>query len=198
MEENEKKGFKELLGELIVPKVERIAALLLFAALLMKYFGASGYAQILGISLTTLGITTYLYAFLLKSNGLLETILIKLGHIAGSVTLVGVMFASLQLPGSETMIPIGLVNCHFTNDLWFIVPKNQYQQAGLSAIFHYLSSRCVKLFLAQNDHDINRRMLDQAFHLSIIHSANCISKNVLIFRSGLFLLFTVSIKAVAY
>ncbi|MFT6867546.1 MAG: hypothetical protein ACJA08_002389 [Cyclobacteriaceae bacterium] len=109
MEENEKKGFKELLGELIVPKVERIAALLLFAALLMKYFGASGYAQILGISLTTLGITTYLYAFLIKSNGLLETILIKLGHIAGSVTLVGVMFASLQLPGSETMIPIGLV-----------------------------------------------------------------------------------------
>ncbi len=108
MEEVEKKGFKDLLAELIIPKVERIGGLILFAGLLMKYLGATGYASMLGISMLTLAITTYLYAFLIKTNGLTETISIKLGHIAGSVTLVGAMFATLQLPGSETMIPIGM------------------------------------------------------------------------------------------
>jgi len=106
-ETDQKKGFKDLLRELIVPKIERISMIILLLALLFKYLQIGETTAMIGIGLTTLAVTSYLYAFLYKTEGLMETLSIKLGHVACAVAIVGIMFRLMQLPGSATMLHIG-------------------------------------------------------------------------------------------
>lgn len=81
--------------------------IILLLALVFRYLQIGETAAMIGIGLTTLAVTSYLYAFLYKTEGLMETLSIKLGHIACAVAIVGIMFRLMQLPGSATMLHIG-------------------------------------------------------------------------------------------
>lgn len=106
-ESEEKKGFRDLLGEVIVPKIEMISLVVLSIGFLLKYLETGNSAGMIAIGLTTLAVTSYLLAFLHKPNGILQIITFKMGHIACSVALVGVMFTLLHLPGNVVMLQIG-------------------------------------------------------------------------------------------
>ena len=103
----EQKGFKDLLRDIIIPKMEIISVAIIIIAFILKYFEASGYVSILSIGLTTLAITSYLFAFLYKTEGVLENMVLKMGHIACSISIVGFLFRLLHLPGNQPMLNIG-------------------------------------------------------------------------------------------
>ncbi|MEP4531641.1 MAG: hypothetical protein ABJ004_01055 [Cyclobacteriaceae bacterium] len=103
----EQKGFKDLLRDIIIPKMEIISVAIIIIAFVLKYFEASGYASIFSIGLTTLAITSYLYAFLYKTEGFLENLVLKTGHIACSISIIGFLFTLLHLPGNQPMLNIG-------------------------------------------------------------------------------------------
>ncbi|MEO9475745.1 MAG: hypothetical protein ABJG41_09425 [Cyclobacteriaceae bacterium] len=103
----EQKGFKDLLRDVIIPKVEFISVAIIIIAFVLKYFEASGYASIFSIGLSTLAVTSYLYTFLYKTEGILENMVLKIGHIACSISIVGFLFTLLHLPGNLPMLNIG-------------------------------------------------------------------------------------------
>lgn len=107
----ELKGFKDLLRDQIIPNVEKISAVIVVLGIVFKILEFRGYSELLGIGLSTLAVTYYLNAFIFipKDKNLIKQVLVKGGFVAGSVTLVGIMFALLKLPGDEAMLVIGLI-----------------------------------------------------------------------------------------
>lgn len=119
------KGFKELLAEIILPKVEMISIAILVIAILFKYLETKGYPELISISLTTLAVTNYLIAFSPTQGETSLTFIItqKIGFISCSIAIVGIMFTELSLPGNTTMLAIGGVTvglaCLSTGVLYF-------------------------------------------------------------------------------
>lgn len=110
MEEREKKNFKDMIHEVILPKVEMIGAVLLFIAISLRAADISGFNQLLTIALTTMATVYYLRAFTTrKSSAILEIIIIRVGFISSSIIFIGVLFHTLSLSGAKEMLTIGSV-----------------------------------------------------------------------------------------
>lgn len=110
-EKTEKEGFKALLRDTIIPKIEFIGALLLLISLVLKLWNGNVNLQMVGIALTTFAMTYYFNAFLFirKSSGFLESFSVRVGFMSSSVAIVGLMFSALSLPGADAMLPLGLL-----------------------------------------------------------------------------------------
>jgi hypothetical protein len=103
----EKNNFKDLLRDIILPKVEIISVVLIVVAIVFKQFGLEGFETIFTIGLSNLAIVAYLGAFLYKTDNLAQIFVVRIGHIACSIALVGIMFTALSFPGNEPMLSIG-------------------------------------------------------------------------------------------
>jgi hypothetical protein len=111
--ENKKgiKTFKDLLYEVIIPKVEVISLIILALSILFKILKLQGAPELLMISLSTYAGTTYLKAFVkTELQGWLDNLLIKIGAISSAVLIIGILFLILNLSGSIEMLTIGSIS----------------------------------------------------------------------------------------
>jgi|GEM_PF-5152764 len=100
-------SFQDLLGNTILPKVESISVIVLSIGVILKYFEIGKPDPVFGISLTTLAVTSFLQSSLTKGENLLQTVTYKVGFISCSISIVGVMYTLLSLPGNMPMLKIG-------------------------------------------------------------------------------------------
>ncbi len=108
-EKNEKKTFKDLLYETILPKVEWISLILVAISVLFKIFHLQGTSELLMISLSTYAAVCYLSAFEeTELQGVLNKFIVKAGGIASAVVVIGMLFLVLSLPGGINMLEIGV------------------------------------------------------------------------------------------
>lgn len=109
-QEQPKFTFNDLMRDKIVPRIDQISMFILAIALVFKILHYPGASPMLGISMTTLAVTTWLMAFLTKAPTLYSMIFMKVGFISSSIILVGIMFTFLHLPGNSPMLEIGLTS----------------------------------------------------------------------------------------
>lgn len=108
--ENKKEfqSFKDLLFELILPRVELISLVLIVIALWLKVFKIQGAADIFMISMSTYAGTCHLSAFKPSNiTGHFGKLIIKLGGIASAILVIGTLFLILNLHGGKQMFTIG-------------------------------------------------------------------------------------------
>lgn len=102
------KGFKDLLFEVILPKVELISLILISIGVLFKILKLQGTNELFMISMSTYAMVCYLSGFKktnFESN--FDKALIKFGGIASAVLVIGTLFLILKLPGAREMFSIG-------------------------------------------------------------------------------------------
>ncbi|HBK88432.1 MAG: hypothetical protein U0289_07770 [Cyclobacteriaceae bacterium] len=119
-------GFAGLFAK-ILPAVEKAALITVTAGSVFKILHYTGANMLLLIGLGTLAATWYLMAFSPKQPSedeastpagpkdffslLVSTILPKIMGIAGAVTVIGILFYLLHMPGSTQMLLIGSCSC---------------------------------------------------------------------------------------
>lgn len=107
-EEQGLKGFKELLFETILPKIEMISLILIAVSILFKILHLQGTVELLMISLTTYAITCYLAGFeKTELTSWLDQLILKVGAISSAIVVIGLLFLLLQLSGAYQMLIIG-------------------------------------------------------------------------------------------
>ncbi|MEQ9167992.1 MAG: hypothetical protein RLO12_17155 [Fulvivirga sp.] len=108
-ENKESRNFKDLLFEVIIPKVDIISILLIAVALMFKIFKLQGTSELFMISMSAYAGVCYLSAF--KPSGLqsaFNKFIIKFGGISSAVLIIGTLFLILNLPGGKEMFTIGV------------------------------------------------------------------------------------------
>lgn len=110
---NEQGSFVHLLGSMILPKIQMIALGISFFGIILYIMGNSGAEMLLISGLSTLSACYFLIGFTppvtkpdSKPN-LYSFVLSKVIYIALSVTLIGILFAVMQLEGADNMLLIG-------------------------------------------------------------------------------------------
>lgn len=107
-ETKDKKDFKDLLIEVILPKIELISIILIGIGILFKLLQLQGAQEIFMISMSTYAIVCYLNSFQKYNlDGMLNQFIIKLGGIGSTVLIIGTLFIVLALPGANEMFTIG-------------------------------------------------------------------------------------------
>jgi len=107
-------------------KIEIVTAAILFLKLFMS--GSLPFLGILTImSLGTLSMFYYLSAFTKKTekSGALNVLSNKLGGMAYSVAVIGILFRAMHWPGSSSMILIGIVSILIYMGLIFYNNQNE-------------------------------------------------------------------------
>ena len=108
MTETKKKDFKDLLFEVILPKIELMAIIVIAISILFKLLHLQGTNEMFMISLSIYAIVCYLGSFRKYAvEGMVSQLIIKLGGIASAVLCIGTLFLVLGLPGGTEMFTIG-------------------------------------------------------------------------------------------
>ncbi|MTI39630.1 hypothetical protein [Fulvivirga lutimaris] len=108
-ENKESRNFKDLLFEVILPKVDMISILLIAVSLMFKIFKLQGTSELFMISMSAYAGVCYLSAF--KPSDLqsaFNKFIIKFGGISSAVLIIGTLFLILNLPGGKEMFTIGV------------------------------------------------------------------------------------------
>lgn len=110
-ESQERKGFKELLVETIIPKVEKISLAVFAAGSLLLLANIPGGRNASAIALNTLALTYFVTPYLYNKGNHVNTdlIVLKIGFIASSIIMIGSMYALLGFRGADQMLNIGLI-----------------------------------------------------------------------------------------
>jgi hypothetical protein len=110
---NEQGSFVHLLGTMILPKVQFIALGISLLGIFLYITGNEGANMLLLAGLSTLSACYFLIGFIppvtkpdSKPN-LYSFVVLKIIYIALSVTLIGILFAVMQLEGADNMLLIG-------------------------------------------------------------------------------------------
>jgi uncharacterized membrane protein YfcA len=153
-------GFAGLFAK-ILPAVEKAALITVIAGSAFKILHYTGANMLLLIGLVTLAGTWYLMAFSPKQPSedeagtpagpkdffslLVSTILPKVMGIAGAVTVIGILFYLLHMPGATQMLLIGSCSCaaatlilvldieHLVVKMWKIHSHKSQQYSNLQA-----------------------------------------------------------------
>ncbi len=110
---NEQGGFNHLLGSMILPKVQWIALGISLLGIVLYVIGNSGAETLLISGLSTLAACYFLIGFIPpvtkpdSKPGLYTFVASKVIYVALSVTLIGILFAVMQLEGADKMLLIG-------------------------------------------------------------------------------------------
>ncbi|HNP19229.1 MAG TPA: hypothetical protein PKL31_12390 [Fulvivirga sp.] len=129
-EKKELNTFKDLLYDVILPKVELISLILLAIGILFKISHFQGAPQLLMISMSTYAAVCYLRAFeKIELQGAFNKFLLKIGAISSSVLVIGALFLILRLPGAINMLEIGIPV--FAIFLIFIIVKFLNSESGV-------------------------------------------------------------------
>ncbi len=139
-------NLKEKFGDLLARnyrRLEVLGAALVLLVFALQFAGVGGINTFLGVSLTFLAIIHFLGAYIpIEYDNLFGIVGSKVVHISSSITLVGVMYANLILPGAAQMLMIGCSSLAIGLTLLIVLWMKNKQEAYLPVL---LRGACVLL-----------------------------------------------------
>ncbi|QSE99257.1 hypothetical protein [Fulvivirga lutea] len=143
-ESEEKKGFKDLLFEVILPKVELISLVLVLVSIVFKMLHLQGTPELLMISLSTYAVVCFLRGYQpIDSDSTLDKIIVKFGGVGSAILVIGVLFLMLSLPGYSEMLWIGGVTFGITMGLIIVKSSNRESELYKKLVSQYLKTLAV-------------------------------------------------------